>query len=325
MNGKVLVLLAVIGGAFFFVKGGSLFTSGPAGGDPQTATAAVALTGGVMSPDESNPNPSPTPGPKPPRKDCKYCDGTGFITHGDGHRSPCPHCEAPKDDLFSKKQCCPHCECGKGCTCEYPGQCLVEANGGEPVKICDENGCHFYAPPDYSFSKAQPPVDDAVIAHLDSLVDNARAKYAAKDYVGTLVAVQELEKVLLPLPDNDTFAFYRKKALHARMNLDKKLTLIDKESYRKFVKDYADYMERTNKRLAELLEYKQKELKADSCESGSCDYNNQDFGGGLGPNWGSKSFMRYGEGRPAYSFESFAPQRFYGDGFDGESCSSCGR
>lgn len=34
---------------------------------------------------------APPPGPAPePEKCCDACKGTGYITHGDGHRTPCP-------------------------------------------------------------------------------------------------------------------------------------------------------------------------------------------------------------------------------------------
>jgi len=36
---------------------------------------------------------APQPSPNPPRPDrCPRCDDTGWITHGDGHRTPCPDC-----------------------------------------------------------------------------------------------------------------------------------------------------------------------------------------------------------------------------------------
>lgn len=33
--------------------------------------------------------PAPAPAPEP-EKCCDACKGTGYITHGDGHRTPCP-------------------------------------------------------------------------------------------------------------------------------------------------------------------------------------------------------------------------------------------
>lgn len=39
--------------------------------------------------------PSPvTPDEKVPRSECQQCNGTGRITHGDGHTSECPSCYA---------------------------------------------------------------------------------------------------------------------------------------------------------------------------------------------------------------------------------------
>lgn len=41
----------------------------------------------------------PEPAPAPDGECCKQCKGTGFITHGDGHKTPCP--------------CPPNCPCKK--------------------------------------------------------------------------------------------------------------------------------------------------------------------------------------------------------------------
>jgi len=333
MNSKVLVVLLVIGAAFVLNGNVQVFNSD--GGDSSSvdskrATAAVAAAGATMNP--NTPAPSPNPGPKPPRKDCIYCKGTGFVTHGDGHRTPCTYCEAPKgpDPFVAAKKCCPHCDCGPSCGCEYAGQCLVEANGGKPVQICDDRGCAIYAPPSYKLPEEQPPVDNEVVAQLDALVDKARASFSSQDYLGTLSAVQDLERTLLPLPDNNTFAHYRKLALYARMNLDKKLSTLDKEKYQKFIDDYNGYMERNNERLKELLDYKTRAMNEARLEvqDGGCTTCNP-----TGYNYGTysrgeHSFMRFGEGRPAYSNQSFAPPNnfggwgvYYGD--DGSSCSSC--
>lgn len=49
------------------------------------AAAAVAAAYATFA-TEADPAPSPTPGPG---KCCGECKG-GWITHGDGHRTPCP-------------------------------------------------------------------------------------------------------------------------------------------------------------------------------------------------------------------------------------------
>lgn len=53
---------------------------------------------------------------------CKECKGTGFITHGDGHKTPCP--------------CPPDCECKRK---------AVPASTQKPVKqaavICVDGKC----------------------------------------------------------------------------------------------------------------------------------------------------------------------------------------
>jgi hypothetical protein len=43
-------------------------------------------------------SPAPTPGPTPDK--CGRCKGTGWITHGDGHRTPCPDCQGDAGASF---------------------------------------------------------------------------------------------------------------------------------------------------------------------------------------------------------------------------------
>jgi hypothetical protein len=53
------------------------------------AAAAVAAARASMAHDTA-PVPPP-PGPKPPAPGkCQDCNGTGWITHGDGHKTRCP-------------------------------------------------------------------------------------------------------------------------------------------------------------------------------------------------------------------------------------------
>ena len=50
------------------------------------AAAAVLAARATMAV-EAAPEPAPAPTPE---KCCPDCGGTGTITHGDGHRTPCP-------------------------------------------------------------------------------------------------------------------------------------------------------------------------------------------------------------------------------------------
>ena len=57
------------------------------------------------------------------------CDGSGWITHGDGHKTECPGCSAcedkvkPEPDPEPTKGC--DCGCGKQeCNCQKSGQCF---------------------------------------------------------------------------------------------------------------------------------------------------------------------------------------------------------
>jgi hypothetical protein len=42
---------------------------------------------------EIGPAPAPAPDPTPSPYKCKYCKDTKVIIHGDGHTTPCPHCQ----------------------------------------------------------------------------------------------------------------------------------------------------------------------------------------------------------------------------------------
>lgn len=50
--------------------------------------AAVHVAASSMQSGEA-PKPGPTP-PAPKPEQCEQCNGTGWIVHGDGHRTPCP-------------------------------------------------------------------------------------------------------------------------------------------------------------------------------------------------------------------------------------------
>ena len=67
------------------------------------AAAAVHAARASMAHDAGPAPPAPTPTPPKPGECCGDCKGTGWIVHGDGHRTACP--------------CPPSCKCkgGKGC------------------------------------------------------------------------------------------------------------------------------------------------------------------------------------------------------------------
>ncbi len=63
---------------------------------------------------------------KIPDDNTELCDGSGWITHGDGHRTECPGCSACQDSKPNepKEEICP-CGCGKkGCNCQVSGDCF---------------------------------------------------------------------------------------------------------------------------------------------------------------------------------------------------------
>lgn len=79
-------------------------SSDPTALDREAGRAAAAVTAARATLRVEDPAPTP-PGPKPPKPErCTECNGTGWIVHGDGHRTRCP--------------------CGAGCqtgTCPVPG------------------------------------------------------------------------------------------------------------------------------------------------------------------------------------------------------------
>jgi hypothetical protein len=90
------------------------------------------------------------------RSECPECKGTGKLKSGDGLKTvDCNYCEPDtKQEAVSEpmaavqyfgvtpgQKCCKHCICGDECNCTYPGQCLVEKNGGWSVYICEQGAC----------------------------------------------------------------------------------------------------------------------------------------------------------------------------------------
>lgn len=63
--------------------------------DLEAAKAAAAVHMAAASLVEGQPGPQPQP-PAPKPDVCPDCQGTGWIVHGDGHRTPCPCGADPK-------------------------------------------------------------------------------------------------------------------------------------------------------------------------------------------------------------------------------------
>ena len=52
------------------------------------------------------------------------CDGSGWITHGDGHKTECPGCSACQDSVKPLSVC--QCGCEKAeCKCQQASECLI--------------------------------------------------------------------------------------------------------------------------------------------------------------------------------------------------------
>lgn len=56
--------------------------------------ALAATTLAYHTPRAVTPLPAPAPTPKPNPDKCARCNGTGWITHGDGHKTQCPDCSS---------------------------------------------------------------------------------------------------------------------------------------------------------------------------------------------------------------------------------------
>lgn len=64
---------------------------------PKCAAAVLCARASMIH--EAAPAPSPTPTPE---KCCGECKGTGYVTHGDGHKTACP---CPSTCICKKKAC----------------------------------------------------------------------------------------------------------------------------------------------------------------------------------------------------------------------------
>lgn len=58
--------------------------------DVEHAKSAAAVAAARASMEVAAPQPQPAPDPKPKPKVCPDCNNTGWITHGDGHKTRCP-------------------------------------------------------------------------------------------------------------------------------------------------------------------------------------------------------------------------------------------
>ncbi len=70
--------------------------------EPAKACAACAAAYATLEVKKPKPKPEPTPNDGC----CEECNGTGFITHGDGHKTPCPcpaDCECKVKKVETKK------------------------------------------------------------------------------------------------------------------------------------------------------------------------------------------------------------------------------
>ena len=86
------------------------------------AAAACQAAYASMAVDVAPPAPAPKPG-----ECCSDCKGTGFITHGDGHRTPCP-CP-PTCKCKAKPGAAPGCPDGK---CRVSGASPAPASPAMP-------------------------------------------------------------------------------------------------------------------------------------------------------------------------------------------------
>ena len=93
-----------------------------------SSTISVSLAVATLDNDNPVPPPDDTPEPNPDSDKCP-CKGSGVITHGDGHKTPCPY---HGEDREPAKPGDPHkCKCDTQrtyCNCkEAYGKCSCEA------------------------------------------------------------------------------------------------------------------------------------------------------------------------------------------------------
>lgn len=106
------------------------------------------ITEAVLTPDDAGPTPDTD---KVPRSQCTQCNGTGKITHGDGHQTDCPHCYAffgplPVEQLTYVDWRVPltktanlGCDCEK-CECS-PCSCEISPIQTASLKDCGSGSC----------------------------------------------------------------------------------------------------------------------------------------------------------------------------------------
>lgn len=88
---------------------------------------------------------------KPDEDNQELCDGSGWITHGDGHKTECPGCSACKNNEPNVEPSEEVCQCGcgkKGCKCQESGECTPteQAVAEDPVYYIYHFGAEWCAP-----------------------------------------------------------------------------------------------------------------------------------------------------------------------------------
>jgi hypothetical protein len=86
----------------------TIYSADPEVIDREPAKAYAACSAAYATLEVVAPKPKPKPQPKPNDGCCGECGGTGFITHGDGHKTPCPCPEGcdckPKQETAETKK-----------------------------------------------------------------------------------------------------------------------------------------------------------------------------------------------------------------------------
>lgn len=118
-------------------------------------------------------------------EDCK-CEN---CTCKDGEKCVCENCECNRSKDMSNvrvgQRCCDDCICAGACLCTYPGECLVKANNGQPVKVCHDGVCTTYSPPAQQEPKNVGGVEENMgkrITVAQDMLKHAARSYLSKDY-----------------------------------------------------------------------------------------------------------------------------------------------
>ena len=143
---KVVTASVILSAVFLFGVGGNLSTSGSSEDEvKKMIDDTVEAFEDAESKVFKKPVTPDVDGPHPDADKC-VCKGTGKITHGDGHTSPCPYHGGKQEPTQTKSSC--------GCKCD------TFDDNGKPLTVCacvKVNGSCKCSKPSTSTKKSYKP------------------------------------------------------------------------------------------------------------------------------------------------------------------------